>query len=80
MALSMETTYFSSNLECIIYRRMGHRESLRSRTRTLSRGTFKEVQNAIFLVPLFHVNFANQKRKRNWCDTERCNDRFVMEI
>ena len=64
MALSVETTYFSSNLECSFYRGMGHRESLRCRTRTLYRGTLKEVQNAIFLVPLFHVNFANQKGKK----------------
>ena len=53
MALSMEATYFSSDLECIVYRRMGHRESLRSRAGTLCRRTLKKVQNAFFLIFLF---------------------------
>lgn len=64
MTLSMAATYSSSNLECSVYRCICHRESLRSRTRTLYRGTLKEVQNAIFQVSLFHVNVANQKGEK----------------
>ena len=64
MALSMAATYSSNNLECSVYRCICHRESLRTCTRTLYRGTLKEVQNAIFLVSLFHVNVANQKGEK----------------